>query len=30
MTIVLLAAGVAVYRSGRRRQTDDHTERGIA
>jgi cbb3-type cytochrome oxidase subunit 3 len=30
MTIVLLGAGVAVYRSGRRRQENDHAERNLA
>jgi amino acid transporter len=30
MTIVLLAAGIAIYRSGQRRQANDHTEGNIA
>ncbi len=29
MTIVLLAAGIAVYRSGQRRQANDHSERNL-
>lgn len=30
MTLVLLAAGIAVYRSGQRRQANDHPERNMA
>jgi amino acid transporter len=30
MTIVLLAAGIAIYRSGQRRQANDHSERNTA
>jgi amino acid transporter len=30
MTLVLLAAGIAIYRSGQRRQAQDHSERNMA
>jgi glutamate:GABA antiporter len=29
MTLVLLAAGIAIYRSGQRRQAQDHSERNM-